>query len=338
MSDHFVGVDVGGTKIAVAGLVAGELSESRLLHTELTDQDRLVDQIAGAIDDARTPDTRAVGIGVPSLVEFATGRIASSVNIPLQDVPLRELLSERCGLPVYVDNDATCAALAEAFEDGRMTCEHLVLFTVGTGVGGGLVLNGRVYRGAVGMAAEVGHTMIGLDLRNGAPKLSGEWPEEGSLEVLASGRALDQLAVEAARADPGSFLGERQTREDGVSGYDVVDGARAGDAASLRCLEILGERLGIGIANAINVFDPLEVVIGGGVSAAGDLLLAPARRVALEHVVPGAGSATTIRLARHGPRAGVLGAALIAAQEWAEDHDPAARPGPAAVATKDATR
>jgi glucokinase len=336
MSDHFVGVDVGGTKIAVAGLSAGELSESSLLHTELEDQERLVDQIAGAIEDARTEDTRAVGIGVPSLVEFATGRIASSVNIPLRDVPLRELLSERCGLPVYVDNDATCAALAEAFEDGKMTCAHLVLFTVGTGVGGGLVLNGRVYRGAVGMAAEVGHTIIGLDLSRGAPPPTGHFPQAGSLEVLASGRALDQLAEAAARDDANSFLGKRLTRDGGVTGHDVVDGARQGDAAACRCLEILGERLGIGIANAINVFDPLEVVIGGGVSAAGDLLLEPASRTALEHVVPGAGSATTIRLARHGPRAGVLGAALIAAQEWAEDQDPKGR-GSAAVATKDAS-
>jgi glucokinase len=336
MSDHFVGIDVGGTKIAVAGLSAGELSESSLLHTELEDQERLVDQIAGAIEDARTEDTRAVGIGVPSLVEFATGRIASSVNIPLRDVPLRELLSERCGLPVYVDNDATCAALAEAFEDGKMTCEHLVLFTVGTGVGGGLVLNGRVYRGAVGMAAEVGHTIVGLDLSQGAPPPTGRFPQAGSLEVLASGRALDQLAEAAARDDANSFLGKRLTRDGGVTGHDVVDGARQGDAAACRCLEILGERLGIGIANAINVFDPLEVVIGGGVSAAGDLLLEPASRTALEHVVPGAGSATTIRLARHGPRAGVLGAALIAAQEWAEDQDPKSR-GSAAVATKDAS-
>ena len=337
MTDHFVGIDVGGTKIATAGLAAGELSESWLKHTELTDQDKLVDQIAEAVEEARTADTRAVGIGVPSLVEFATGRIVSSVNIPLRDVPLREVLSERCGLPVYVDNDATCAALAEAFEDGRMTCEHLVLFTVGTGVGGGLVLNGRVYRGAIGMAAEVGHTIVGLDLTEGAADPGTPWPQEGSLEVLASGRALDQLALRAAREDPNSFLGKRLTRDGGVTGHDVVDGARGGDRASLRALEILGERLGIGIANAVNTFDPLEVVIGGGVSAAGDLLLEPARRTALKHIVPGAGSATKIRLARHGPRAGVLGAALIAAQEWAQDQDPAGRAGPATVATKDAS-
>ena len=297
MSDQFVGIDVGGTKIACA----------------------LLEQLVRAIDDARGPDARAVGIGVPSLIEFATGRIRSSVNIPLADVPLRELLTERAGLPVFVENDASCAALAEAFSDGRIATPHLVMFTVGTGVGGGLVLNGRLYRGASGTASEVGHTIIGLDLSRGAPEHSGVFPQAGSLELLASGTALDKLADEAAREEPNSFLGRRLTREGGVTGHDVVDGAREGDESSIRCLRILGERLGIGIANAITMFDPLEVVIGGGVSAAGELLLGPAREVAWKYAVPGAGSLCHIRLARHGPRAGVLGAALLAAQEYAEE-------------------
>jgi glucokinase len=316
LSDQFVGIDVGGTKIAVATLQAGELSESDLHHTELANQEALVSQLIEVIEQARSPDTKAVGIGVPSLIEFATGRIRSSVNIPLKDLPLRELLTERAGLPVYVENDASCAALAEAFRDGHMAVPHLVMFTVGTGVGGGLVLNGRLYRGATGTASEVGHTIIGLDLEGGAPPHSGVFPQAGSLERLASGTALDRLAEDAAREDPNSFLGRRLTRTGGVTGHDVVDGAREGDEASIRCLRILGERLGIGIANAITMFDPLEVVIGGGVSAAGELLLGPAREVAWKYAVPGAGSQCEIRLARHGPRAGVLGAALIAAQEW----------------------
>jgi glucokinase len=319
LSDQFVGIDVGGTKIAVATLQAGELSESVLHHTELGSQEALVAQLIRVIDEAGTPDTRAVGIGVPSLIEFATGRIRSSVNIPLKDVPLRELLTERAGVPVYIENDASCAALAEAFRGGRIAVPHLVMFTVGTGVGGGLVLNGRLYRGASGAASEVGHTIIGLDLLEGAPEHSGVFPQAGSLELLASGTALDTLAREAAGADPNSFLGKRLTRDGGVTGHDVVDGARAGDEPSIRCLRILGERLGIGIANAITIFDPLEVVVGGGVSAAGELLLGPAREVAWKYAVPGAGSKTEIRLARHGPRAGVLGAALIAAQEYAEE-------------------
>ena len=304
-----MGIDVGGTKIAVA----------TLQHTQLSSQEALVAQLISVIDEARTPDTKAVGIGVPSLIEFATGRIRSSVNIPLRDVPLRELLTDRAGVPVYVENDASCAALAEAFHEGHMAVPHLVMFTIGTGVGGGLVLNGRLYRGATGAASEVGHTIIGLDLSDGAPEHSGVFPQAGSLELLASGTALDKLAHEAATADPNSFLGRRLTRDGGVTGHDVVDGARAGDEASIRCLRILGERLGIGIANAITMFDPLEVVIGGGVSLAGELLLGPARETAWRYAVPGAGSQTKIRLARHGPRAGVLGAALIAAQEYAEE-------------------
>jgi glucokinase len=315
MSDQYIGIDVGGTKIATASLEAGVLGEPTLVATECDDQDALVEQLVQAIEGERRPSARAVGIGLPSLIEFATGTIRSSVNIPLHDLPLRSLLSERVGLPVYVENDASCAALAEAFDDGRIVCEHLVMFTVGTGVGGGLVLNGRLYRGATGAAAEVGHTLIGLDLRDGAPREPGEFPQPGSLEALAAGRALDHLARAEADGARDSFLGRRLAADGEVTGHDVVDGAAEGDEASRRALRLLGERLGIGIANAINLLDPLEVVIGGGVSVAGDLLLEPARETALRHVVPGAGTRTTIRLARHGQRAGVLGAALIAAQE-----------------------
>ena len=323
MSDQFVGVDVGGTKIAAATLQDGALSESRLVATDRSDQQRLISQLVEAIEAVRGPQARAVGLGVPSVVDFATGRIRSSANIPLHDVPLRALLSERAGLPVYVENDASCAAMGEAWDGGRMACEHLVMFTVGTGLGGGTVLGGRLYRGATGAAPEMGHTIVGLDLSAGAPADPGKHPQAGSLESLASGRALDRLALEAAEAEPESYLGRRLAQDGEVTGHDVVDGVRGGDEASRRCLRILGERLGVGIANAINLYDPLEVVIGGGVTTAGDLLLDTARDTAFRFVLPGVGTRTRIRLARHGPRAGVLGAALIAAQEWALDREEA---------------
>jgi glucokinase len=318
VSDEFIGVDVGGTKIATAVLARGELCESTIVHTEQGSQEALLAQLVAAIEAERTPRTRAVGVGLPSIVEFTTGRILASVNIPLNDIPLRELLSERTGVAVYVENDASCAALAEAFEDGRITCSHLVMFTLGTGVGGGWVLGGRLYRGPTTSAAEVGHTIISRDLTLGDHGPADAFPQRGSLEALASGRALDRLADEAARRYPDSFLGHRRAERDAVDGHDVVEGAEAGDDACRWCLEVLGERLGVGIANAINTFDPLEVVIGGGVSRAGDRLLEPARRSALRHVVPGLGLHTEIRIARHGPRAGVLGAALLAAQEYGE--------------------
>ena len=163
------------------------------------------------------------------------------------------------------------------------------MFTIGTGVGGGLVLNGKLYRGATS-AAELGHTMIGLDLADGAPADPGAFPQPGSLETLASGRALDRLALESARAHPKSFLGRRLAKGDEITGHDAVEGAREGDVHCQHVIRVLGERLGIGIANAINTFDPDEVVIGGGVSLAGDLLLVPAERTARRHTVPGAGA------------------------------------------------
>jgi glucokinase len=315
MEGQFIGLDVGGTKIASATLQDGKLTARELIKTNVADADALVAQLVELIGHLRSDQTVAAGVGLPSIIEFETGRIAHSVNIPLQDLPLRELLTEKTGIPVYIENDASCAALAEAFDEGgSLVCPNLVMITVGTGIGGGLVFNGRLYRGATS-AAEMGHTVIGLDLEEGAPVPKGKHPLPGTLEYLAAGRALDRLAAREAEQEPDSFLGGRLAQDGEVTGHDIVDGAKAGDAPSLRVLDILGQRLGIGIANAINLFDPEEIVIGGGVSIAGDLLLDPAREVAERYTVPGLGRNTTIRLARHGAQAGVLGAAMVAAQE-----------------------
>src|SRR5215210_5015936 len=257
MEGQFIGLDVGGTKIASATLEDGKLTTRELVKTDVSDSDALVGQLLELIDHLRSDHAVAVGVGLPSIIEFETGRIAHSVNIPLADLPLRELLSDKAGIPVYIENDASCAALAEAFDEaGALVCPNLVMFTVGTGVGGGMVFNGRLYRGATS-AAEVGHTVIGLDLEEGAPVPEGKHPLPGTLE---------HLAQREAREEEESFLGKRLADDGEVTGHDVVDGAKAGDADALRVLDILGQRLGIGIANAINLFDPQEIVIGGGVS------------------------------------------------------------------------
>ena len=151
MGERLIGVDVGGTKVSVAVLEDGVLSDPVLSATEQSSSEALVDQLAMAIEDAGPAD--AVGIGVPSVIDFATGTARTSVNIPLQGVPLRQQLSERVGIPVFVDNDATAAALAEAHDDDlNLIAQSLVMITVGTGVGGGIVLSGRIYRGATGAA------------------------------------------------------------------------------------------------------------------------------------------------------------------------------------------
>ena len=174
-----IGVDVGGTKVSVAVLDDGELSEPSVEPTEKATADTLVDQLARRIEELRGPGTEAVGLGIPAAVEFSTGTAKSGVNVPLAGVPLRHVLTERLGLPVFVDNDANVAALAEAHEGGRLVTEHLVMFTVGTGVGGGLVLGGRLYRGVTGAGAEMGHILVGLDLGDGAPPPADTFPSPG---------------------------------------------------------------------------------------------------------------------------------------------------------------
>lgn len=291
------GVDVGGTKIAVALLSETTLGSPRIHRTDTSGPEALVAQLVAVIGQAG--EVSAVGVAVPSVVDFETGRARFSVNIPLADIPLREVLQERLGVPVYVDNDATCAALAEAYDDdGALVARHLVMLTVGTGVGGGVVVDGRIYRGATGAAAELGHTIIGADLRS-APFDHGErFPQPGSLESLAAGRTLSRLA-----------------REHGIADGQTVRRARDGDDGACACIVLLGRRLGVGIANAINTFDPDLVVIGGGISAAGELLLAPAREEAARFTLTGVGTRTRICAARYGPEAGVRGAALLASHE-----------------------
>jgi glucokinase len=309
-----IGVDVGGTKTSVAALRGGVTGPPLLRPTDRSSAAALIAQIVAQVFEVAAGEVpSAVGVGIPSVVEFATGRARSSVNIPLQDVPLRTELSQLLGLPVFVDNDATVAALAEAHDaEGRLDVRSLVMFTVGTGVGGGIVIDGRAYRGATGAAGEVGHTLIAIDPRI-PPATS--FPQPGSLESLAAGHVLDRLAHEAAQAHPDSALGRALAAHGAVAGPDAVAAAHAGDAVAIECLAHLGRRVGIGVANAINTFDPQVVAIGGGVSSAGELLLGPARSAALEYVLPGVGTETEIRIARSGPQAGVRGAALLARSE-----------------------
>lgn len=296
-------MDVGGTKVEVAVLEDGRLGEPRTRPTELESPDALVDQLEEAIREMLPAE--AVGIGIPSVVDFATGTARSSVNVPLENVPLRKILRKRLGIPVYVDNDATVAAVAEAHgPDAEVDVRHLVMLTLGTGVGGGIVIDGHIYRGATGAAAELGHMLLAVDLEEGAPEPHAV-PRPGSLEWLAAGRALDRLAAERGLKD----------------GRGAVEAAERGDAEGLECMRIIGERLGIGIANLVLALEPDVVAVGGGLSAAGELILHHARETAERFLLRGVGTRTEIRVARYGPEAGVLGAALMAGQEMLLEQD-----------------
>ncbi len=322
LDGQLIGVDVGGTKVAVAALEGGRLGDSLVRPTEVTSAEGLVDEIAAGIDSLRNDRAVAVGVGMPSVVELGTGRARTSVNLDLPEIEVGSILRERLGLPVFVDNDANVAALAEACDErGRLAVRNLVMFTVGTGIGGGLVLNGKVYRGATGAAGELGHTLVGVDVSANVPAPR-EFPQSGSLESLAAGRVLDYLAERIAADSPFSILGRLAAGGTRVDGHDAVEAAKGGDPDAIEAIRMLGERLGLGIANALNVFDPDEVVIGGGVSVAGELLLEPAAKLARRFALPGVGERTEIRLARYGSWAGVRGAALLAGMELGEHPGP----------------
>jgi glucokinase len=334
MSQSVIGVDLGGTKVAVAPLHDRELGDSLIKPTDLSSTEALLDQLVEMVGEIRSDGLEGVGIGVPSVVEFATGKVVSSVNVPLTDVPLRHVLGERLGVPVFVDNDATVAALAEAHDDElRMVAQNLVMITIGTGIGGGFVLGGQIYRGATGGAGEIGHTIVGMDLSGEVPTPV-RFPQIGSLEFEAAGHALDRLAVADASEYPDSELGRLTAAGDRADGEHAVRAAHDGDRHAARIVELWAQRVGIGIANAINTFDPDEVVLGGGGVKARELLLEPARRVASQYVVPGLGKQTTIRLARHGVRAGVLGAALLASVEAAGSGSAASASASASVSAE----
>jgi len=294
----FLGVDVGGTKVAAASVERGAPGHAVEHPTPLESSEALLDGIVATVREvaAVAGQPRAVGVGVPSQVEWATGTVVASVNIPLAGVPLREELGRRLGVPVYVDNDAACAALAEAEAIGA---RELVMLTLGTGVGGGVITGGRIFRGAHGLGGELGHVVVEAD----GPECPGACPNRGCLEALCSGTALE--------------------RDAGMKGREVVAAARAGDGGAQAHLDRLGRYLGIGISNMVNAFQPEHVVIGGGLSAAADLFLDTAVSEAGARALPALWDRTRVQVAQAGGAAGVVGAGLLALQEHSRDGDTA---------------
>jgi len=309
-----IGIDVGGTKVAAGRVVGARALEIAERPTDLRSPEALLDGIEAAARETieRSGPVDAVGLGVPSQIEFARGMVVASVNIPLEGVALRDELGGRLGTPVYVDNDANCAALAEAQFTDDAPAQSLVMLTLGTGVGGGLVIGGRIFRGSSGLGAELGHMVVDAN----GPECPGACPNRGCLEALCSGTALERAATAFAAANPTSWLGQLAADRGGrVKGGDVVEAAREGDGDARALLHDLAVWLGVGIASFINVFEPEHVVIGGGLSAAADLFLAAAEAEARARALPALAERARISVARAGNDAGVIGAGLLAAQE-----------------------
>jgi glucokinase len=303
-----IGADLGGTKL-LAGVIdqEGVVVRRTVRPTETASEEELLAELEGAIAEFMGDDIGAIGVGIPSTIDQREGRAVSSVNVPLTDVDLRERLGGRFGVPAAIENDANAAALAEhRFGAGR-GARHMVMLTLGTGVGGGLILDGRLYRGAVGAAGELGHITLEID----GPPCFGECPGRGHLEALASGTAVDRLAEERAANRPDGDLGRAAAEGRTVDASLAVDlgSQEPGDARTL--LEQVGRRLGEGIASLVNVFNPEVVVLGGGFARAGELLFGPARAVVAERALVPARDIVRIVPALLGPEAGLIGAGLV---------------------------
>jgi glucokinase len=305
-----IGVDLGGTKMLIGAVDADSKVhwESREASTGQT-EDELVDLLVREIGEARAacPDVGAVGLGIPATIDHDNGIAISAVNLPFDNLPIRDLAAERAGLPVFVDNDANVAALAEHLYGAAQGANYAVMLTIGTGIGGGLILGGEVYRGAHGAGAELGHTVIDLD----GPECQGNCPGRGCVETLASGTAIGREGRAAAEREPDSILGRMLADGRAIDGRAVTEAALNGDAAARGVFELAGRRLGVALTSFANVFEPEVIVIGGGVIAAGDLLLDPARRELGARALPPM-NRTPVVAAQLGSDAGMIGAAAMA--------------------------
>lgn len=311
MSRQVIGVDAGGTKL-LAGVVDEALDVHHTVRRVWTHSGRAetLHTIVETVEEllAAAPEATAVGFGIPSLVEWSTGISRWSNHLALDDFDFAAEVSEQVGLPVVVDNDASAAVLAEHRFGAARGADHAALVALGTGIGGGLVLNGRVYRGAHGFAGEIGHVVVDHD----GEDCPGDCPGRGCLEALASGRAIGRAGERAAACAPDTELGRHMGEHGVVPGDLVTELALAGDAECIAVLGDIGRRLGAGLTGLVNLLDPELVVVGGGAAAAGDLILGPAREVVAARALPPVARRVRIVPAAFGAEAGMLGAALLA--------------------------
>ena len=304
-----IGVDLGGTKMLVGVLDGTDVRwENRKASTGQS-EDELVELLVREVDRAREarPDVTAVGLGIPATFDHETGVAVAAVNLPIADLPIRDLVAERVGLPVFVDNDANVAALAESLYGAAKGKKNVVMLTIGTGIGGGLIVDGQVYRGATGAGAELGHVVIQAD----GPPCQGNCPNHGCVEALASGTALGREAKAAAESAPDSALGKLLAAGEAVDGKVATEAALAGDATAIAVFDLIGSRLGVACSSFANIFQPDAIVVGGGVIAAGELLLEPVRREVRERALDPMNK-TPVLAATLGNDAGMIGAAALA--------------------------
>ncbi|BCV20653.1 ROK family protein [Moorella sp. Hama-1] len=310
---YVLGVDLGGTKIAF-GLVdqAGQVVKDLIVPTcpgegAMGVIQRIIAglrQVAAAAGDRQ--GIKGIGIVVPGVLDVDSGRVVLASNLNWRDVPISAILEKELNLPLFLENDARAAAWGEkCFGQGRRV-EDLLYIAIGTGIGGGLILGGRIYRGHHGNAGEIGHMVIDPE-----GPLCG-CGNRGCWEALASGRAIANRAAALLAAGRPSSLGALAGRGEEVTALHVATAAAAGDELALEVMGEAARYIGLGIASLVTIFDPELVVLGGGVSRNGSLLLATVTRVVRQRALPPAAGDVQIVLSTWPEMAGVVGAAAVA--------------------------
>lgn len=310
-----IGIDVGGTNVKIA-LVDGEgkiiYSNSVPTYAQMG-YEYTVNNIKQAIRDLMketntdAKEIEGIGFDFPGQVDYETGVVKLAPNIPgWINVPIAQMIEEEFNIPTRIDNDVRCAALGELKFGAGKGCENFVCITVGTGIGSGLVINGQLVRGAANAAGEIGHIKLQM---NGGPICG--CGDTGCLEAFASGPSIVAMAQEYLKGGKSTKFREMAGADGEITPYIVAKAAEAGDPVAKRIFEIVGTYIGMGLVSVINLLNPEKVIIGGGVAAAGDLLLDPIRKTIKERAMVVAGNSVEIVPAELGNSAGVIGASML---------------------------
>ena len=310
-----IGIDVGGTNVKIA-LVDGEgkiiYSNSVPTYAQMG-YEYTVNNIKQAIRDLMketntdAKEIEGIGFDFPGQVDYKTGVVKLAPNIPgWVNVPIAQMIEEEFNIPTRIDNDVRCAALGELKFGAGKGCENFVCITVGTGIGSGLVINGQLVRGAANAAGEIGHIKLQM---NGGPICG--CGDTGCLEAFASGPSIVAMAQEYLKGGKSTKFREMAGADGENTPYIVAKAAEAGDPVAKRIFEIVGTYIGMGLVSVINLLNPEKVIIGGGVAAAGDLLLDPIRKTIKERAMVVAGNSVEIVPAELGNSAGVIGASML---------------------------
>ena len=313
MAKERIGIDVGGTNVKIALVDSnGKIiySNSIPTHAEMGYEytiNNMKEAITELLKETKSDpkSIESIGFGFPGQIDYKKGVVRLAPNIPgWVDVPIADIMEKEFGIPTRVDNDVRCAALGELNYGAGKGCENLICITVGTGIGSGLVINGKLVRGASNAAGEIGH--IKLDMHGGPLCGCGD---RGCLEAFASGPSIVAMAEEYIKG--GKSTKYRELANPDITPYIVSEAAKQGDPVAKRIFAITGEYIGIGLASVVNLLNPEKIIIGGGVAAAGDLLLNPIKESLLKRAMPISATAVEIVPAQLGNSAGVIGASLL---------------------------